>query len=151
MKNLRQSKLIEIIGREAVETQEELQVLLRSEGFDVTQATISRDIKNLRIFKILSGEGTYRYALPSAPAEGAFSGRLRTIFRESVTAIDSAQNLTVIKTLPGMAQAACSAIDAMNAPAAVGTLAGDDTAFIAMRDEAAAKELVEQLRDMIEN
>jgi transcriptional regulator of arginine metabolism len=149
MKNLRQSKIAEIIGKQAVETQEELQVLLKSEGFDVTQATISRDIKALRIYKALSNKGAYRYALPQEPSENTFSARLRTIFRESVTHIDNAQNLAVIKTLPGMAQAACSAIDAMNAPAVVGSLAGDDTAFIAMRNEAAAKELAEQLRMIV--
>jgi transcriptional regulator of arginine metabolism len=149
MKNLRQSKIEDIIKRQAVETQEELQALLKVDGFDVTQATVSRDIKSLRIHKTLTSKGTYRYALPPGPAETAFSARLRTIFRESVTNIDNAQNLTVIKTLPGMAQAACSALDAMNAPMVVGTLAGDDTAFIAMRDETAATELAEQLRAIL--
>jgi transcriptional regulator of arginine metabolism len=151
MKNLRQSKLIEIIGRQAVETQEDLQVLLKKEGFDVTQATVSRDIKALRIYKVLSEEGAYRYATSPEPAASAFSSRHRTIFRESVTHIDNAQNLAVIKTLPGMAQAACSALDAMNDVMVVGSLAGDDTAFIAMRSEAAAKDLVVQLRSILKN
>ncbi|MCL1807038.1 MAG: arginine repressor [Oscillospiraceae bacterium] len=146
MKNLRQAKLAEIIGRQAVETQEELQTLLEKEGYPVTQATISRDIKSLRIHKTLSDRGTYRYALPSEPPDNAFSTRLRTIFRESVVNIDAAQNLVVIKTLPGMAQAACAALDTMPSPMVVGTLAGDDTAFIALRNESSAKGLLEQLR-----
>ncbi|MDR0292717.1 MAG: arginine repressor [Oscillospiraceae bacterium] len=149
MKNLRQAKLTEIIARQNVETQEELQALLRGEGFDVTQATVSRDIKALRVYKTLSNKGTYRYALPSEPPESAFSPRLRTIFRESVTLIDSAQNFVVLKTLPGTAPAACSAIDAMSAPMVVGSLAGDDTAFVALRSESAAKALVEQLRSVL--
>ena len=149
MKNLRQTKLAEIIGREDVETQERLQELLRAEGFDVTQATVSRDIKALRVYKALTEKGAYRYALPPEPSDNVFSSRLRTIFRESVTHIDNAQNLVVIKTLPGMAPAACSALDAMSSPTVVGTLAGDDTAFIALHSEAAAKGLVEQLRSVL--
>ncbi|MDR0325622.1 MAG: arginine repressor [Oscillospiraceae bacterium] len=149
MKNLRQAKLIEIIGRENVETQEDLQVLLRKEGFEVTQATVSRDIKALRVYKTLSEKGAYRYALPSEQPDNVFSARLRTIFRESVTHIDNAQNLVIIKTLPGMASAACSALDAMNAPMVAGSLAGDDTAFIALRSDSAAKGLVEQLRSVL--
>lgn len=149
MKNLRQAKLAEIIGRENVETQEDLQALLRKEGFEVTQATVSRDIKALRVYKTLSDKGTYRYALPSEPPDNVFSSRLRTIFRESVTHIDSAQNLVIIKTLSGMAPAACAALDAMDAPMVVGTLAGDDTAFIALRSDSAAKGLLEQLRSVL--
>jgi transcriptional regulator of arginine metabolism len=149
MKNLRHSKLIEIIGRDVVETQDDLKALLKNEGFDVTQATISRDIKALRVYKSLSQTGQYHYTLMPEPPESIFSSRLRTIFRESVTHIDHAQNLTVIKTLPGMGQAACSAIDAMYNPMVVGSLAGDDTAFIAMRTETAAKDLAVQLRVML--
>jgi transcriptional regulator of arginine metabolism len=149
MKNLRHNKIIELINRENVETQEDLQRLLKKEGFDVTQATISRDIKALRVYKTLSDKETYRYALPPEPAEGIFSARLRTIFRESVISIDYAQNLVIIKTLPGMGPAACSALDAMNAPTVVGTLAGDDTAFIALRSETSAKGLMEKLRAVL--
>jgi transcriptional regulator of arginine metabolism len=149
MKNLRQTKLMEIIVSEAIETQEELQTLLKEAGFDVTQATVSRDIKDLRICKTHINEGKYRYAPPAEPLESVFSSRMRTVFRESVSKIDCAQNLTIIKTLPGMAPAACSALDAMNSPMVVGTLAGDDTAFIALRNEAAAIELAGQLRAML--
>ena len=149
MKNLRQTKLAEIIVRQPVETQEDLQTLLKAEGFNVTQATISRDMKALRIYKALTDRGKYRYALPSDPPEHAFSARLRTIFRESVISINNAQNLVVIKTLSGMAQAACAALDSMNAPMVVGTLAGDDTAFIAMRSEQASKALMEKLRSVL--
>jgi transcriptional regulator of arginine metabolism len=147
MKNLRQSKLIEILGKQSAETQDDLQALLKADGFDVTQATISRDIKALRIYKTQSPNGKYRYALPAEPP--VFSARLRTIFRSSVTHIDTAINIVVIKTLPGMAQAACAAMDTMDASMLVGSVAGDDTAFIAMRNEHAARELMERLRAVL--
>ncbi|MDR1669160.1 MAG: arginine repressor [Oscillospiraceae bacterium] len=150
MKQKRQAKLIEIVGRQSAETQEELLRLLRAEGIDATQATVSRDIRELRLYKTLSEKGVYRYALPGEPSDDAMTARLRTIFRESVTSIDAAQNLVIVKTLPGMAQAACSALDAAPNPAVAGTLAGDDTAFIAARSDAAAKNLAEQLRAIVE-
>ena len=151
MKNLRHSKICEIINSRSVETQDELQALLKAEDFHVTQATVSRDIKALGISKVMSRSGRYRYALPSESpmVSETFSPRLRNIFRECVTDIDTAQNIVVIKTLSGMGQAAGAAVDAMNAPEVVGCLAGDDTAFIAMRGEQAASELMEQLRVLL--
>lgn len=134
MKFRRQAKLLEIIERENIETQEELSQRLKDFGYSNTQATISRDIKDLRLVKVLTGEGTYKYALPRNESDGSFSSRLRTIFRESVTSFENAQNIVVVKTLPGMANAAGSAVDAMHHGDIVGSLAGDDTLLIILKD-----------------
>ena len=138
MKSQRQTKILEIIASKDIETQEQLLNELREAGFRSTQATISRDIKELRILKDLTAMGTYRYTIGSKEATGAFSTRLNTIFKESVISYDYAQNIVVIKTLPSLAPAAGRAIDAMNMSVVVGTLAGDDTLLIIMRDVQAA-------------
>ncbi len=138
MKSQRQAKILEIISSRNVQTQEELLQALQEEGFHGTQATISRDIKELRIIKELTGLGTYRYTASAGELEGTFSNRLNTIFRECVVGLDYAQNIIVIRTLPGLASAAGSAIDAMNFHSVVGTLAGDDTVMVVMRDNNAA-------------
>ena len=130
MKTQRQAKILEIITTGNVETQEQLLQELRDAGFLSTQATISRDIKELRIVKELTSMGTYRYTTSAREVGGTFSARLNTIFRECVTGFDYAQNLVVIHTLPGLAGAAASAIDAMNMSVVVGTLAGDDTVMV---------------------
>ena len=109
---------------------------LKKSGFQATQATISRDIKQLRIIKELGPNGTYRYVSSPKPVEHAFSAKLNMIFRQCVTSIDYAQNLIVIKTMPGLANAACSAIDKLELPEMLGTLAGDDTCVVIMRDNA---------------
>ena len=138
MKSQRQAKIMEIISTRNIETQEQLLAALQKEGFRGTQATISRDIKELRIVKELTSLGTYRYTTSSNEMSGSFSSRLNTIFRECITGYDYAQNIIVIRTLPGLASAAASAIDAMNMSVIVGTLAGDDTVFLVMRDNNAA-------------
>lgn len=138
MKSQRQTKILEIIAAKDIETQEQLLQELRNAGFRSTQATISRDIKELRIVKDLTAMGTYRYTIGSKEASGAFSNRLNAIFKESVISYDYAQNLVVVKTLPTLAPAAGRAIDAMNMSVVVGTLAGDDTLLIIMRDVQAA-------------
>ncbi len=138
MKSQRQTKILEIIAAKDIETQEQLLQELRNAGFRSTQATISRDIKELRILKDLTAMGTYRYTIGSKEASGAFSNRLNSIFKESVISYDYAQNLVVVKTLPTLAPAAGRAIDAMNMSVVVGTLAGDDTLLIIMRDVQAA-------------
>ncbi len=138
MKSQRQTKILEIIAAKDIETQEQLLQELREAGFRSTQATISRDIKELRILKDLTAMGTYRYTIGSKEASGAFSNRLNAIFKESVISYDYAQNLVVVKTLPTLAPAAGRAIDAMNMSVVVGTLAGDDTLLIIMRDVQAA-------------
>lgn len=129
---------MEIITTHNVETQEQLLEELENAGFRSTQATISRDIKELRVVKELTSFGTYRYTTSSNELNGSFSSRLNTIFRECVTGFDYAQNMVVIHTMPGLASAAASAIDAMNMSIILGTLAGDDTVFVVMKDTNAA-------------
>ena len=129
---------MEIISTINVETQEQLLEALQEAGFRSTQATISRDIKELRIVKELTSLGTYRYTSATKEVPTTFSSRLNTIFRECVTRYDYAQNIVVIHTLPGLAGAAASAIDSMNMSVVVGTLAGDDTVMVVMRDNNSA-------------
>ena len=149
MKSQRQAKILEIISTRNIETQEQLLAALQAEGFRGTQATISRDIKELRIVKELTSFGTYRYAVSTSDVATTFSARLNTIFRESVISFDYAQNLIVIRTLPGLASAACSAIDAMNMGAVVGTLAGDDTVLVIMRDNNSAAVLCGEIKGLL--
>ena len=139
MKFQRQTKILELIEKEPLETQEELSARLREAGFDTTQATVSRDIKELRLIKVMTADGSYRYATAASEQEGGMQIRVRRIFRESVTSVAVAQNIVVIKTLPGLANAAGYAIDAMRDPTVIGTLAGDDTVFCAMRDNESAE------------
>lgn len=139
MKFQRQAKILDLIDKHEIETQEELSEHLRSLGYNTTQATVSRDIKELRLIKTLSVEtGKYRYAVAASGMEGSFTSRLRNIFKECVTDINTAQNIVVIKTLPGLGQAAAMAIDAMRNKAVMGSLGGDDTVFIVMKDNEAA-------------
>ena len=149
MKSQRQAKILEIISTRNVETQEQLLAALQEAGFRGTQATISRDIKELRIVKELTSLGTYRYSTSAGDLTGSFSARLNTIFRESVVSFDYAQNIIVVRTLPGLASAAASALDAMNLSAVVGTLAGDDTVMIVMRDNNAAAAFCGEIKNLI--
>ena len=126
----------------------ELEELLRA-GFRSTQATISRDIKELRIVKELTSFGTYRYTAAADEISGTFSSRLNTIFRQCITNFDYAQNLIVIHTLPGLASAAASAIDAMNMSVVLGSIAGDDTVFVVMRDTNAAAAFCGEIRNLL--
>ena len=116
MKSKRQEQILALIQDHDIETQEQLLDELKKSGFQATQATISRDIKQLRIIKELGPNGTYRYVSSPKPVEHAFSAKLNMIFRQCVTSIDYAQNLIVIKTMPGLANAACSAIDKLELP-----------------------------------
>ena len=150
MKNQRQATILEIISEQKIETQEELLNALQNRGFNSTQATISRDIKELRIVKELDSTGTYRYSASKNETKPAFSNRLNTIFRECVTGFDYAQNIVVVNTLPGLASAACSALDGMKMPQIVGTIAGDDTAFILMRDTNLAMEFCEEIKRLLQ-
>ena len=148
MKSQRQAKIMEIISNRNVETQEQLLEALQKEGFRGTQATISRDIKELRIVKELTNFGTYRYTASVNEMEGSFTGRLNTIFRECVVGFDYAQNIIVIRTLPGLASAAGSALDSMNLSSVVGTLAGDDTVMVVMRDNNSAAALCGEFKSL---
>ena len=149
MKTKRQAKIVEIISNTNVETQEQLLKALEEEGFTSTQATISRDIKELRIVKELTSLGTYRYSVSEKDAPPALTDRLNTIFRECVTSIDYAENIIVIHTLPGLASAAGSALDAMKINVVLGTLAGDDTVMLVMRDSNAAAAFCGEIKSVI--
>lgn len=149
MKSQRQAKIMEIIANQNVETQEQLLALLQAEGFRGTQATISRDIKELRIVKELTSLGTYRYTASANEVGGSFSAKMNTIFRECVIGFDYAQNIIVIRTLPGLASAAGSAIDSMNMNMVVGTLAGDDTVMVVMRDNNSAAAFCGEIKNLI--
>lgn len=131
-KYTRQTKILELISKREVETQEELAEGLKAMGIDVTQATISRDIKELRLVKVMSKSGKYKYATIGQSQEG-ITDRLNKIFENSVVSIDNAMNIIVIKTIPGAAQICASAIDYMGLDEIVGSLAGDDTVFVAIR------------------
>ena len=148
MKSKRQAKIMEIISKTNVETQEQLLQELQQAGFTATQATISRDIKDLRIVKELTSFGTYRYTTAAKELPNTFSSRLNTIFRECVTRYDYAQNIVVIHTMPGLAAAAASAIDSMNLSVVVGTLAGDDTVMVVMRDNNAAAQFCGEISNL---
>ena len=149
MKNNRQNKILEIISAENIETQEQLLARLQDYGITSTQATISRDIKELRIVKELTSLGTYHYTSASREVSNTISDRLNTIFRECVTSFDYAQNIIVIHTLPGLANAAASALDAMSRSVLLGTLAGDDTVVAIMRDNNSAAAFCGEVRSLM--
>ena len=149
MKNDRQRRILEIVEREAIDTQEQLQQKLQEQGVTCTQATISRDIKQLHLIKEPIGQGRYRYTVSSQRNKLNVADKLRTIFRESIVSIDFAQNIVVIKTMPGLANAAGAALDGMSIPGVVGSLAGDDTALLVMRNTEAAELLCQEIKDML--
>lgn len=149
MKNDRQAKILEIIEQEAIDTQEQLQQRLQERGITCTQATISRDIKQLHLIKEPVGQGRYRYTVSSQRTRLNVADKLRTIFRESIVSIDHAQNIVVIKTMAGLANAAAAAVDGMNVSYMVGSLAGDDTALLVMRDAESARNFCEEVHEMI--
>ncbi len=147
MKLNRHQKILELIKLFPINTQEELLEKLRAEGYNVTQSTVSRDIKSLRLQKALSSEGKYRYTAPSIPnadLKSSYSG----ILSSALVSVDSAKNIVVVKTHSGMASAACAAIDSMEFVGVVGSLAGDDTIFIACAEDNFADELTHKLRLM---
>lgn len=149
MKKNRQKAILEIIESTNIETQNQLIEELERNGIESTQATVSRDIKALHLIKELTPLGGYRYAVSGKPDTQDHAVRLRTIFKESVTSYLTAQNIVVIKTLPGLAPAACSAIDAMGIQGLVGTIAGDDTGFLAMTDAPSAVRFCKEIADML--
>ena len=148
MKSKRQQEILDIIAGQEIETQEQLLENLKDRGIHTTQATISRDIKQLHLVKELTSGGVYKYAASRHHHALNFAGRLRTIFREGVT-IDSAQNIVVLKTMPGMANAMASALDGMEIPALVGSLAGDDTVMLIMRTTEDAEDFKAEMRQML--
>ena len=150
MKTGRQKKILELISEKNIETQEQLLKELHDCGYKSTQATVSRDIKELRIVKSLDGLGGYRYSVPHKHEGDRFDARFRVIFRECVTSIDCAQNLIVIKTMPGLGAAAGANIDALHMPSVVGTLSGDDTTLVIMRDNESAMDFCDEIHRMLD-
>ena len=148
MKTARQNVILQIISEHDIETQGQLIEALAEKGIASTQATLSRDIKDLQLVKELGENGKYHYVVSGKTKNTDHELRLRKIFRESVTAYSVAQNIVVIKTLPGLASAACSTLDAMHIDNLVGTLAGDDTAFLAMKDNQSASNFCHEIEKM---
>ena len=148
MKSERHALILSLIEKKNVETQEDLAELLKERGVAVTQATVSRDIKELRLIKIPAGDGNYKYAI--APQKNPIiPSDVLSIFTSSVTSVDYSFNIVVLKTHSGMAQAVCAAFDSVHRPGVVGTIAGDDTIFIATRGEEASLALVTELKRFI--
>lgn len=148
MKTRRQEALLKIIDENEIYTQEALQEKLKECGFDVTQATVSRDIKSLDLVKIASGDGKYRYA-PKQLTTGVAVKKFTSVFQEAVIKVDYAINTVVVKCHTGMANAACAALDIMDLGDVVGTLAGDDTIFVLLRTEEKAKQVAEKINEML--
>lgn len=134
MRYSRQNKILELITNNDIETQDRLVSMLRAEGFDVTQATISRDIKELHLVKTLTASGNYKYTV-STNKDTPISDRFVKIFRETITSFASAQNLIIVKTLSGCGPAAGEAIDCIGLPHVVGSIAGDNTLLIVVDHE----------------
>ncbi len=149
MKTKRHAKILELISSHAIDTQEELLKQLKEAGFEVTQATVSRDIKELRLIKALSPDGQYCYTVHQQNRNSDISNKFKSLFSEAVTSVDFAINIVVIKCHVGMANAVCAALDAMHWNGVVGTLAGDDTIMIVTRDEARAVDFVNEVTKLV--
>lgn len=149
MKVKRHAKILELISNQQINTQEELQSELSKNGFQVTQATVSRDIKELRLIKSLSSDGGYYYTTQQKEKKNDLSFKFHTIFSESVNSVDYAQNLVVVKCYTGMANAACAALDSIQWDGVMGTIAGDDTILLIMRSEKLAENIVKELNKLI--
>ena len=145
----RQLKLIEIINKNEIETQEALVEALRNEGYLVTQATVSRDIKDLGLIKVMTPNKTYKYAQP-ASTEQKSSGKMLNLFRECVISIDYAGHLIVIKTVSGGANSAATLVDKLNFPEVMGCVAGDDTILVVIKDQQKIVPIVEKLKSLLD-
>ena len=148
VKSKRHEVIVKMIAAQNIETQEELARALREYGFSVTQATVSRDIKELRLIKVLTPEGRYKYATAER-AEADLQERFIQMFENCVLSVASAGHLIVVKTITGSASAAGEAIDSLRWPEILGTIAGDNTVFIATHDERAAQEVVRKFQKMM--
>ena len=146
MKTSRQSVILDIIAEENIETQGQMLEALQARGVKSTQATVSRDIKELRLVKEIGPDGRYRYAQADQDETSEAARRLEEIFREGCVSFDHALHTVVVKTLPGLASAGCASIDAMGEDSILGSVAGDDTGIIVMRNAASAERLCAQLR-----
>lgn len=148
MKSKRHTKILELIKDRDIETQEELAEALKSEGFDVTQATVSRDIKNLKLIKMQGTSGKYKYAVPSTD-KSTMNDKLSNILINAVISAENVDKMVVVKTFTGGASAAAEAIDTLGFTQIAGTVAGDNTIFILVRTIEAAEEMVQKLNKLI--
>ena len=148
MKTARQEKILEIIDRHEVETQEELIAHLIAAGVPVTQATVSRDIRELKLTKVLTGRGHYRY-IRNNQGKGSESVRFNNALADSIQSVDFAENIVVLKTYPGLASAVATGIDAMHMIEILGCVAGDDTIMIVARSAESAADVSEKLKGMM--
>lgn len=151
MKSKRQNRIFEIITSNDIETQDELIERLRESGYDVTQATVSRDIKELGLVKVSTMDNHYKYAVPASPTQDniKISAKYRNIIKETVISVDGAENLVVVKTYSGMAQAAAAAIDGMGWSEIVGSIAGDDTILVVIRSTERALEFIKRFKETL--
>ncbi|MDE7326821.1 MAG: arginine repressor [Lachnospiraceae bacterium] len=148
MKLGRQSKIIELITGNEVETQEELAKLLLAAGYPVTQATISRDIRELKLTKVAAGDGKQKYTIMQTQ-ENMLTEKYVRILRDGLVSMDTAQNILVVKTVSGMAMAVAAAIDAVRIDGIVGCIAGDDTVMCAVRSAQDAPQVMEKIRKLV--
>lgn len=146
----RQNAILKLIKEKDIKTQMELCDELSRAGYSITQATISRDIKELRLLKIQNDKGEFKYAQATGTGQNLVSERLKTILSQALISVDYAMNDVVIKTLSGVAPAAAAAIDAMNWSEVVGSIAGDDTVFMIARSQEAARGICHKLKKMVE-
>ena len=149
MKVSRHAKIVELIGQNDIETQEELAELLNQEGFKVTQATVSRDIRDLKLTKVQTNTGRQKYVI-LLPEENTISEKYRRVLQDGFAAMDMAQNILVIKTVSGMTMAVAAAIDNMKWPEVVGCIAGDDTIMCAIRTVDDTILVMDKIRKMID-
>ena len=146
MKSIRHTRIKDIIENKVIETQEELAEELRKKSIDVTQATVSRDIKELMLIKLPTGDGRYRYAFPLEKNVVFSQSRMVRMFQDSVTSIDYSENIIVIKTLPGAANAVASTLDYAKWPEIIGTVAGDDNILAVIKPIQAVEDIVQRLK-----
>ena len=149
MKSKRQERILSLIEKYEIETQDDMMSRLRDEGFAVTQATVSRDLRELKLTKTLTSHGTYRYSRPAHP-HMANHAKLSRTMTDSIIRVDYAMNIVVLKTYPGMAPAVAAGVDTLNFPGTLGCVAGDDTIMVVAKDKESARKICEKLNDMIE-
>ena len=148
MKTKRQELIIDIIEKKEIETQEDLIAELRAAGYDVTQATASRDIRELKLVKVTTGHGSYRYMMPPK-SDSSVNVKFNSALAESITSVDYSVNIVVVKTYPGLANAVATGIDSLNISSILGCVAGDDTIMIVVRDIESARDISERIRHLI--
>ena len=150
MKSQRQQRILELIAKYEIETQDDMTNRLVAEGFKVTQATVSRDLKELKLTKVQTARGTYRYALSQA-RHGVGNVKINNAMADSITEVKYSLNNVVIKTYPGLAAAVAFAVDSLNMPSILGCVAGDDTVIIVTTDEASSAELSEKITELMKS